>query len=937
MRSAFLTSAALILLCSSRASAGETPLYQPAPAWIVAPPPLSKAPRTADSPQLERLDLQQRVDNGQLWAYVDSASRASSPEVLSQLATLALPWAPDKGDLIIHELSIERGDQHIDLLAKGQKFTVLRREESLEQRELTGILTATLAIEGLQVGDILHLRRSTTSKDKALAGNAQSSNGLLTAPTSVGYAHARYSWPSAEKVQWKVLAKGAAPVETNSGAYTELNLALPIAKQPEMPADSPVRYRVTPLVELSTFSDWADVSKVMAPLYSADGTIAPGSPLAAEVASIMQAETSPLRRTQRALALVQEKIRYLAVGMDGGNYIPQTPTKTWDVRYGDCKAKTLLLIALLRTMGIEAEPALAHTTLGDVVASRLPSVGAFNHVLVRATVNNETLWLDGTRNGDTLADIHDTPPLGYVLPVRTQGASIMRIETHANAVPLVDLTVVVDESASTDLPSVFTATAVLHGPLASLMASAKARVTPSQERHGVASFFNALMGEANYGEGSIIIDAQTEAVRLIAKGAATTRWFTEDRKQKRNLARVLDNVQFSPDRGRATWRDIPVVTGNPAKLSFHWRIKLPDGGRGYTIDGVPDITTHVAGSDMTRTTRIAEGVLILDEEIAATGEEIAPENVARERDLFATAKAQLPHLIAPAGATRRWDLAGKDPAGATQVAAAEALFAKAIVNEAEDKENSAALDSRASFRNGIGDRRGALADLTSAIAIEANAERYLRRAKIHSDMGNVAGAEADAEAARALDPSSETVIERVAYYKAEQGSLAAALALIDERIALGGDTKASFREEKASLLGEFGDPDGALSLLKELIADKPGSPSLLNSQCWTKAIHNIMLDSALKDCTRAIELSSDTSAILHSRALVWYRLGKYDDALADLDASLADNPKLSDSHFLRAIVLKRLMRDKEALRERAVAVQLDPSVERTYQRYGFRQ
>ncbi|MFZ8278353.1 transglutaminase domain-containing protein, partial [Staphylococcus aureus] len=83
--------------------------------------------------------------------------------------------------------------------------------------------------------------------------------------------------------------------------------------------------------------------------------------------------------------LVQDEIRYLFEGMNGGNYVPQKPADTWTRRYGDCKAKTLLLLALLRAMDIEAEPVAASMNLSGLVAQRLPSAGAFDHVLVRAT------------------------------------------------------------------------------------------------------------------------------------------------------------------------------------------------------------------------------------------------------------------------------------------------------------------------------------------------------------------------------------------------------------------------------------------------------------------------------------------------------------------------------------------------------------------------
>ncbi|MCZ3096465.1 DUF3857 domain-containing protein, partial [Acinetobacter baumannii] len=80
--------------------------------------------------------------------------------------------------LIVHRAEIIRGPERIDLLkanAAGAKagFDVLRREQKLEQRQLDGMLTATMAVEGLRVGDILHVVVSITRKDAVLQGAMQ--------------------------------------------------------------------------------------------------------------------------------------------------------------------------------------------------------------------------------------------------------------------------------------------------------------------------------------------------------------------------------------------------------------------------------------------------------------------------------------------------------------------------------------------------------------------------------------------------------------------------------------------------------------------------------------------------------------------------------------------------------------------------------------------
>lgn len=924
----------ICVIAASPAFAGDVPLYQPAPEWVT-PAVLADVTKSGGtSSTIVIFDMQQRVEDGRLWSYTDGATRITSPEVLAQAATLALAWAPDKGDLTIHELSIQRGTQRIDLLAKGQKFTVLRREESLEQRMLTGILTATMAIEGLQVGDILRLRSSTSAKDDALGGRVQDVASILAAPAQVGFGRIRVSWPVSAAPHWKLLATGVKAVPVTNGGYTELTLDLPAAKQPEMPDDSPARYQHPPMLELATFADWADVSKTFATLYDTKGAIAPGSPLRLEVDAIKKTVASPLDRAQRALELVQDKIRYLAVGMDGGNYVPQAPARTWDLRYGDCKAKTVLLLAILRDFDIESEPVLANIGIGDFVPDRLPSAAAFNHVFVRARIGGETLWLDGTGSGSRIGDIRNTPAVGYVLPINTAGAALTKIETHANARPMIDLTVDADESASGDLPSAFAATAVVQGPGASMLTLAKGQLGEKEQREVVRQFLQEFLGEGQYTDASILPDPVAGIVTVKARGAINTAWRTDDRRRKRPVTRLIDQMNFDPDRSKTIWAKIPVMVMPPAGMRYRLRLHLPDGGRGFTMEGTPDLKERIAGYDVTRSAKLDGDIFTLDEGAYSVGGEIPASRIPAERDALATAKARAPQLVAPADTRRRWDVTGADPAGATQIKAIQTVFAKAIANS--DPDDATGYTSRASLLAGIGDRRGALVDLTRAIAIAPSVTLYLQRASISYQLNDLDAALADDEAARALDPSSVDAINSVSSLKAERGDLVGAVALLDQRIALGGQTRNAYRQAKASLLGDYGNPAEALALFDSLIADKPGSPTLLNGKCWTKGTRNIMLDTALKDCTQSIELSSDTAAALDSRAMVWYRLGKYDQALADLDAVLATFPGRGASRFMRSIVLKQLHRDAEAASDLAAARRVYPNIDRQYARYGIK-
>ena len=90
------------------------------------------------------------------------------------------------------------------------------------------------------------------------------------------------------------------------------------------------------------------------------------------------------------------------------------PSQIYARRFGDCKDKASLMIALLRSACIEAEIALVRTrSLGDVVGEPA-SIAIFNHAIVY--VPRYDLWLDGTAEY-----------AGRELPIEDQGAVALTV------------------------------------------------------------------------------------------------------------------------------------------------------------------------------------------------------------------------------------------------------------------------------------------------------------------------------------------------------------------------------------------------------------------------------------------------------------------------------------------------------------------------------
>lgn len=914
------------------AHAGDKPLYAPAPDWIKPSAPIDATKVSDSDPMILLIDQQQKLQDGQVWSYSETVLRMISSQMLTALGTLQIAWDPAQGDLTIHKLEILRGTERIDLIAAGQRFSVLRREQQLEQAALNGQLTATLAVEGLRVGDILRLAASTTEKDPALHGHLQTVAPLIAAPAPLQTGHVRLLWPRTLDLRWKSHAGGPQPAPVDlPGGYREVTIQLPLEKASEVPGDAPMRYRPMPLLEATSYADWKSVSKDMEVLFRTEGLIAPNSPIAAEVAKIAAASNDPRVRAAMALRVVQDEVRYLFNGMDGGNYVPQKPEFTWNARYGDCKAKTLLLLSMLRALGIEAEPVLANMGMGELIPVRLPAPAAFNHVLVRATIAGKSLWLDGTGNGARLADLDDTPPLRYVLPLRAAGAEPLMVAMRPDARPGVIADIDIDSSAGILVPSTFKARLVMRGQMAEMLRLMGSQGGKEKSDEMVDMTVGSYVANAQVVERAISYDKEAGTTIVTASGITTPNWGKESGRYAIQLDQIVDSITFAPDRSRANWSGIPVAAGDPDSWRLTTRIKLPEGGKGFSLEGNQPLPAMLATAAVRRNATLADGVLTVEQSYASGLAEVPVDQIPAVREQVALAKARPLKALTAIGYPPRWrEIAAAK--GTKAFDPALAIFGRRI---AADPAKAQPYLDRATFLETISDWTGAIRDLDKAIAIQPSNDNYAWRARLWRYSGDDKRAIDDLTKARAIDPGATGTLYALAELRARNGESAAALAMVEKQIAEGGKVKNDFVSLQATLLGDVGRVDEGLAVLDAAVTATPGNPSLLNSRCWFKGTRNVKLDTALRDCTKSIELSENPAAALDSRGFVYFRMNRFDDALADFDAALEASPDSSASLFMRGLIRKR-QGDPKGDEDLAAARALDPQVDADYARWGVK-
>lgn len=112
-------------------------------------------------------------------------------------------------------------------------------------------------------------------------------------------------------------------------------------------------------------------------------------------------------------------------------------------------------------------------------------------------------------------------------------------------------------------------------------------------------------------------------------------------------------------------------------------------------------------------------------------------------------------------------------------------------------------------------------------------------------------------------------------------------------------------------------------------------PMALNGRCWTRALANIELDRALKDCNAALSAMPHTAAILDSRGMVRLRMGDYAHALADYDEALKTMTKSAWTYYGRGIAALRLGRTAEGEADIAKAKALDADLPEEARKRGI--
>jgi len=403
----------------ARASSAARPDAMATDAQYLADPGLlvkeafSNPPAPADT-TLADIRVQELLSSGLDRVHVQQLYYVGSESALDAHRVSTVRYSPSTQELrVVHARAWKPNGSVLDA-------------QELGDREYDDTLVSTyydtrlrqLRFSGLEKGDVVELEYSLTPQRRSAPYNGYFGELVLFAGRSPVQLK-RYVLIAAAAQKVFVHAERIAPATVSARAGSQVFVweAHSVAALPREP-HSPGATEISPYVHVSTLGDWQQLgawyADLIRPQFALDQS------LESELAQVIFGLHNDKEKIDAIQKFVLRSTHYVALEFGVYSYKPYPVAQIYARRFGDCKDKASLMIALLRAAGIDADIALVRTrSLGDVVAEPA-SIALFNHAIVY--VPKYELWLDGTAEY-----------AGRELPLEDQGALTLTVSLSGAA------------------------------------------------------------------------------------------------------------------------------------------------------------------------------------------------------------------------------------------------------------------------------------------------------------------------------------------------------------------------------------------------------------------------------------------------------------------------------------------------------------------------
>lgn len=321
-------------------------------------------------------------------SYSHYAIKILNTEGIQSMSDIDITFDPSYQKLLIHKAQIIRNGKVLNKL-NDSKIHTIQKETNSERSIYDGSLTTIINLKDVRESDIIEYAYSIVGFNPINKGNyGRTFYQKFTLP--VNRVYNKVISKGITSLKFKYFDEGEKPAISKKNNEIEYTWDFNAEDFETYDSNSPAWFSSQRRVSISTFNSWKNVVDWALPIFEYNES---------DLKNIQLNLDKNISTEDQILAtirFVQDEIRYLGFENGISSYKPHSPKKVYNQRYGDCKDKSLLLVALLRKLDIESYPLLVDTTEGTLLTKILPSNHAFDHCVVYFKHKDTDYFIDPT-------------------------------------------------------------------------------------------------------------------------------------------------------------------------------------------------------------------------------------------------------------------------------------------------------------------------------------------------------------------------------------------------------------------------------------------------------------------------------------------------------------------------------------------------------------
>lgn len=312
------------------------------------------------------------------------------PEGAEAYRERRLSWNPEHQKLTLNWMRVVKSNGEV---VSGHPEQI--QDSDVPAAMGTPMYTATkvrrLSLSGLEPGTILDFS-VTTESDKPMMTGEFYLPWRVTTPTYVVRSNLELNMPDGFNpriVEKNLTFKRVERVEKGRRVINWRLSAIPRFRAEAYAPDSiPQGMTIT----ISPPITWASIGEWYAPIARQAYAITP--PVEEKMSRVLKGARSLGDSIAKLHKWVAQDIRYVAIELGRGGYVPRDAETVVRTGFGDCKDKAMLFLAALRKIGVTGYPVLLNINGSENKGT--PSLGQFNHMIAAVKRGNAYQFADMT-------------------------------------------------------------------------------------------------------------------------------------------------------------------------------------------------------------------------------------------------------------------------------------------------------------------------------------------------------------------------------------------------------------------------------------------------------------------------------------------------------------------------------------------------------------